>query len=99
MNRVGSALRMGLTVVAAMSLACCGIRGPLEPAPPLIGPARTQYEAQKQAEEAARRADAAARAERESQNPSAADTAAPGTGRQTRQIPVDPKQDPVPAPQ
>lgn len=54
-----------LALGAAILTASCGISGPLETAPPMWGKARSDYEAERAKQEAARKAEAEAKSEPE----------------------------------
>jgi predicted small lipoprotein YifL len=56
-----------LALAGFVCLAACGISGPLEKAPPLFGPDRVAYEAERAKQEAEAKAKAAQRAAREAE--------------------------------
>lgn len=66
-------MRIALLLVATLMLAGCGVRGPLERAPPLFGDDRRLYEE----ERAAREAEEAAKAEAEAAEQRAREGAQP----------------------
>lgn len=62
--------RAAALALLALTLGGCGLRGDLDRPPPLFGPARDRYEAQRQAEaEAAAAVEAAERAEEQGETP------------------------------